>query len=55
MNLTFLIDMNLPPAWVDRLAREGWAAVHWSTVGDARATDPTVLVNRPGFIGGLIP
>jgi predicted nuclease of predicted toxin-antitoxin system len=43
MNLTFLIDMNLPPAWVDRLAREGWTAVHWSTVGDARATDPTVL------------
>lgn len=43
MNLTFLIDMNLPPAWVERLAREGWTSVHWSTIGDARATDPTVM------------
>jgi predicted nuclease of predicted toxin-antitoxin system len=43
MNLTFLIDMNLPPAWVERFAREGWTAVHWSEVGDVRATDGTVM------------
>ena len=43
MNLTFLIDMNLSPAWVDRFAREGWTAIHWSEVGDARATDAVVM------------
>jgi predicted nuclease of predicted toxin-antitoxin system len=43
MNLTFLVDMNLSPAWVERFAREGWTAVHWSEVGDARATDSTVM------------
>jgi predicted nuclease of predicted toxin-antitoxin system len=43
MNLTLLIDMNLPPAWVERFAREGWTAVHWSEVGDARATDAMVM------------
>jgi len=43
MNLTFLIDMNLSPAWVDRFVREGWTAIHWSEVGDARATDAVVM------------
>ena len=43
MNLTFLIDLNLPPAWVDRFAAEGWTAVHWSYIGDLRATDATVM------------
>jgi predicted nuclease of predicted toxin-antitoxin system len=43
MNLTFVIDMNLSPAWVDRFAREGWTAVHWSAVGDARAADAVVM------------
>jgi len=43
MTLTFLVDMNLSPAWVGRLTREGWTAVHWSDVGDPRATDATVM------------
>jgi predicted nuclease of predicted toxin-antitoxin system len=43
MTLTFLVDMNLSPAWVERLAREGWTAVHWSEIGDPRATDATVM------------
>ncbi len=43
MNLTFLIDMNLPPAWVERFTAEGWHAVHWSDVGDPRAPDAAVL------------
>ncbi len=34
MNLTFLIDMNLSPAWVETFTEHGWPAVHWSTVGD---------------------
>lgn len=43
MNLTLVIDMNLSPAWVDRFAREGWTAIHWSEVGDSRATDAMVM------------
>jgi predicted nuclease of predicted toxin-antitoxin system len=32
-----LLDMNLSPAWVPFLERAGIEAVHWSSVGDARA------------------
>jgi predicted nuclease of predicted toxin-antitoxin system len=38
-----LIDMNLSPDWVDALTRHGWAAVHWSTVGDPRAADSAIM------------
>ena len=31
------------PAWVDWLAPRGRPAVHWSSVGDPRATDRIVL------------
>jgi len=27
-----LVDMNLSPSWVDRLASHGFDAVHWSTI-----------------------
>lgn len=43
MSHRFLIDMNLSPAWVERLAQDGWLGVHWSSVGDQRATDMTVM------------
>lgn len=43
MSLRLLVDMNLSPAWVDWLAPRGWPAVHWSSVGDPRATDRVVL------------
>jgi predicted nuclease of predicted toxin-antitoxin system len=43
MSLKFLIDMNLSPAWVDRLAQDGWSAAHWSQVGDPRATDSVMM------------
>jgi predicted nuclease of predicted toxin-antitoxin system len=43
MNLRILIDMNLPPGWVSVLQKHGWTAVHWSTVGDPRATDQVVM------------
>lgn len=43
MNLQFLVDMNLSPEWVPELARHGWVAVHWSTVGDPRALDTTIM------------
>ncbi len=41
MNL--LVDMNLSPSWVDRLARHGFEAVHWSTIGAPTAPDDEIL------------
>lgn len=38
-----LIDMNLPPLWGDVLNSSGIDAVHWSTVGDADASDRTLM------------
>jgi len=35
--------MNLSPEWVTVLQRHGWETVHWSTVGDPRATDPEIM------------
>jgi predicted nuclease of predicted toxin-antitoxin system len=43
MNLRFLIDMNLSPAWAESFAHEGWEAVHWSTVGEPTARDQVVM------------
>lgn len=42
--MKILIDMNLSPAWVQYLAEHDVDAVHWSTLGDARADD-TVLMD----------
>ena len=35
--------MNLSPSWVDRLARHGFEAVHWSKIGTATAPDVEIL------------
>jgi len=35
--------MNLSPSWVERLARHGFDAVHWSTIGPATAPDVEIL------------
>jgi predicted nuclease of predicted toxin-antitoxin system len=43
MSIKLLVDMNLSPDWVPVLVRQGWPAVHWSTVGDPRATDRTIM------------
>lgn len=43
MSVKILIDMNLSPDWVPVLQRHGWPAAHWSTVGDPRATDRTIM------------
>lgn len=58
--MKFLIDMNLSPSWVDALRAMGFEAVHWSNVGDPRASDRelleyaeaagyTVFTNDPDF------
>jgi predicted nuclease of predicted toxin-antitoxin system len=38
-----LVDMNLSPRWVGRLAGHGFEAVHWSTIGAATAPDVEIL------------
>jgi predicted nuclease of predicted toxin-antitoxin system len=43
VSLAILVDMNLSPDWVPFLVGHGQAAVHWSTVGDARALDPELV------------
>jgi predicted nuclease of predicted toxin-antitoxin system len=35
--------MNLSVEWVAELARYGWSAIHWSTVGNPRAEDSAVM------------
>lgn len=41
--MKIVIDMNLSPDWVKVLEEAGWASVHWSTVGDMRATDDIIM------------
>ena len=43
MNIQIVIDMNLSPNWVDELSKHGWSVVHWSAVGDPRATDLEIM------------
>ena len=40
MSFPILSDMNLSPAWVDWFNKQGWLAVHWSLLRNAR---------EPGF------
>lgn len=50
--MKLLVDMNLSPSWVDRLARHGFEAVHWSTIGAATAPDVEILTwaNEHAFV-----
>ena len=41
--MKIIIDMNLSPDWVKVLEHAGWETVHWSTVGDMRATDDVIM------------
>ena len=43
MSIQILIDMNLSPDWVALLQDAGWVATHWSTIGDPKATDRTIM------------
>jgi predicted nuclease of predicted toxin-antitoxin system len=35
--------MNLSPGWITFFVHHGWEAVHWSTIGDPRATDRAIM------------
>ena len=50
--MRLVVDVNLPPKWVELLATRGIEAVHWSQVGDLRATDSTIM--RWALDGGYI-
>jgi predicted nuclease of predicted toxin-antitoxin system len=41
--MKLLLDMNLSPRWVLRLRANGFEALHWSSIGEAHATDTEVL------------
>ena len=43
MRPTLLVDMNLSPDWISVLQRHGWQAIHWSEVGEARASDEEIM------------
>lgn len=38
-----LLDMNLSPEWVPFLEQAGFTCVHWSAVGNPRATDAELM------------
>jgi predicted nuclease of predicted toxin-antitoxin system len=43
MSLRIVVDMNLSVDWLPLLKQAGWPAVHWSSVGDPRAEDETIM------------
>jgi len=44
--------MNLPTSWVGFLRQEGFEAIHWSEVGDPRASDLAIMTwaHGNGFV-----
>jgi predicted nuclease of predicted toxin-antitoxin system len=41
--MKLLIDMNLSPRWVRTLVDAGFDAEHWSSLGEANATDAAIM------------
>jgi predicted nuclease of predicted toxin-antitoxin system len=41
--MRLVVDMNLSPRWVDYLREAGFEAEHWSTIGEATATDAVIM------------
>ena len=41
--MKLLIDMNLPPEWVNVFEQHGLHAVHWREIGDPRASDTVIM------------
>ncbi|MBI5789061.1 MAG: DUF5615 family PIN-like protein [Candidatus Schekmanbacteria bacterium] len=41
--MKLLVDMNLSPMWIEFFEQQGWQALHWSTVGNPRATDIAIM------------
>jgi predicted nuclease of predicted toxin-antitoxin system len=43
MSLAIVVDMNLSPDWIAALRQHGYAAIHWSSIGNPRADDATIM------------
>jgi hypothetical protein len=41
--MKILIDMNLPPRWVQVFTNAGFEAIHWSQVGSPTASDREIM------------
>jgi predicted nuclease of predicted toxin-antitoxin system len=41
--MKILVDMNLPPRWIQVFVEAGWEAVHWSQMGAPNATDREIM------------
>jgi predicted nuclease of predicted toxin-antitoxin system len=41
--MKFLLDMNLPPRWVQFLSDHGFKCVHWSNAGEYTAKDTVIM------------
>ena len=41
--MKLLLDMNLPPRWVQFLSGQGFECIHWSDVGEYTATDRLIM------------
>jgi predicted nuclease of predicted toxin-antitoxin system len=41
--MKILVDMNLSPQWCQALQQEGWEGIHWSAVGDPKASDRVIF------------
>ena len=41
--MKIVIDMNIPPTWISVFEAAGYQAVHWSSVGDIKAKDSTIM------------
>ncbi|MBI5375908.1 MAG: DUF5615 family PIN-like protein [Candidatus Schekmanbacteria bacterium] len=41
--MKILIDVNLTPDWVNVFKQQGLDAIHWSSVGDLRASDRIIM------------
>lgn len=41
--MKILIDMNLSPEWSQVLNDAGFEAIHWSSLGDPRASDRVIM------------
>ncbi len=41
--MRILVDMNLPPHWVEVFQQEGYTSTHWSSVGSGEASDRELM------------
>src|SRR5262245_34163834 len=43
MSIRFILDMSVSSRWITVLAKHGWSAVHWSSIGDWGASDTQIM------------